>query len=235
MKTKILNLILIMSIIFGLYSCSCEKGSGKITTIKRALTDFDEIEIDFPGKVILIQGEENSVSIISDDNLTELVNTKVSRGNLKINLNECIKTFTQLEVTVTFKNLEQIEHKGLGNVEATNEIKSNKLKLISKGSGAIKLNISANAMKTEMSGQSEVKLSGRTSSNEIKISGQGSMHAYDLICNEIDIDLTNSGNANIFVTDKLDADLSGSGDIRYQGNPLKVNSNITGSGSIKTK
>jgi hypothetical protein len=47
------------------------------------------------------------------------------------------------------------------------------------------------------------------------------------------IDITGSGGVEITVNKDLDADISGSGTVLYKGNPARVNSDASGSGSVK--
>ncbi|HEY8936280.1 MAG TPA: DUF2807 domain-containing protein, partial [Cyclobacteriaceae bacterium] len=61
----------------------------------------------------------------------------------------------------------------------------------------------------------------------------GKVLAANLETNKCNIHISGSGNVEINVKDDLDAHISGSGSISYKGNPSHVNSDASGSGSIR--
>ncbi len=65
------------------------------------------------------------------------------------------------------------------------------------------------------------------------ISGSGKMSAANLLANNVDMNVSGSGSAEVYCSGILNAEISGSGKIYYTGNPDKVNSDVSGSGSVK--
>ncbi|OGO16907.1 MAG: hypothetical protein A2Z14_01960 [Chloroflexi bacterium RBG_16_48_8] len=70
-----------MVIILVLISCDIQtiQGSRNIITEARDVGGFNRIELEGMGKVILTQGEEESLTIEADDNLMEYITTEVTR------------------------------------------------------------------------------------------------------------------------------------------------------------
>lgn len=79
------------------------------------------------------------------------------------------------------------------------------------------------------------KIMARGSSDEVKasISGSGKVLAGDLETLRCEVRISGSGDVEIAVKNELDANITGSGTVRYRGNPNKVNSHSSGSGSVR--
>jgi len=65
------------------------------------------------------------------------------------------------------------------------------------------------------------------------VSGSGKVLAAELEANRCDIRISGSGDVEINVKNEIEANISGSGTVSYKGNPAKVNSHASGSGSVK--
>lgn len=102
------------------------------------------------------------------------------------------------------------------------------------GSGQVSVNGTiAGKADFEISGSGKVIASGSAESMSADISGSGKVLGADLVTNIAKIDITGSGDVEITVNKDLDAEISGSGTVRYKGNPARVNSDASGSGSVK--
>ena len=64
------------------------KGSGDIVVEDRKVSDFDEILVTGAGRLIITQGDSESLSIETDDNLVEFIETKVEGNTLEIGFTE---------------------------------------------------------------------------------------------------------------------------------------------------
>lgn len=102
------------------------------------------------------------------------------------------------------------------------------------GSGSVSVNgtISGKA-DFEISGSGKVEAAGSAESMSTDISGSGKVLGAEFSVNTAKIDITGSGDVEITVKKDLDAEISGSGTVLYKGNPSHVNSNASGSGSVK--
>lgn len=85
----------------------------------------------------------------------------------------------------------------------------------------------------EISGSGKVEASGSADSMHAEISGSGKVLGANLVTNTAKIDIAGSGDVEITVNKELDAEISGSGTVLYKGNPARVNSDTSGSGSVK--
>lgn len=102
------------------------------------------------------------------------------------------------------------------------------------GSGRVSVNgIISGKADFEISGSGKVEASGSADSMTAEISGSGKVLGANLVTNTCKIDIAGSGDVEITVNKDLDAEISGSGTVRYKGNPARVNSDASGSGSVK--
>ena len=85
----------------------------------------------------------------------------------------------------------------------------------------------------EVSGSGKIQAKGSARSVEADISGSGKVLAANLETEKCEIKITGSGDVEINVKNELDANISGSGTVSYKGNPSKVNSHASGSGSVR--
>lgn len=102
------------------------------------------------------------------------------------------------------------------------------------GSGKIEVNATITGTTAfDISGSGKVLASGKSSSVEVELSGSGKVLAADLETGACRVRISGSGSVEINVKEELDAKISGSGDVRYLGNPSRVNAHSSGSGSVK--
>ncbi|HTJ53124.1 MAG TPA: head GIN domain-containing protein [Cyclobacteriaceae bacterium] len=121
---------------------------------------------------------------------------------------------------------------GSGNIDIKGKCKN----FDSNVSGSGHVNIAGNISEKadfSVSGSGKIGAEGTASSVKVSISGSGKVLAANLETNKCNIHISGSGNVEINVKDDLDAHISGSGSVSYKGNPSHVNSDASGSGSIR--
>jgi hypothetical protein len=100
------------------------------------------------------------------------------------------------------------------------------------GSGEANLNLAqVEALRTNVSGSGEIKLSGSAPSHNVNISGSGRVSAYELATQDSYVAISGSGRSYVRAARTLNADIAGSGFIYYRGNPI-VSSRVSGSGKV---
>lgn len=224
-------------IISSLTSCNmfCEKGAGTPSSEIRELTGFDEIELDGMAEVFLEQGTETKVEVEIDSNLQKFVRAEVSGNTLKIYDEKCLEEITKYQIHITVVNLSKLYVDGSVSVIAESMLKLSELYIKTKGSGDIHLGVDVEELETVTDGSGNLKLFGNCIDFEIEIDGAGSVDAYGLQAKTVDAEVDGAGSCKINVSEKFDGDVGGSGKIHYKGNPKKVQTNVSGSGSIKAK
>jgi hypothetical protein len=102
------------------------------------------------------------------------------------------------------------------------------------GSGDVNANVVCESKSSfGISGSGKILLQGKTQSFNASISGSGSIRGENFSTQTAKIKIAGSGSVDIEVTEELDVTIAGSGDVRYRGNPKKVNSHAGGSGTVR--
>lgn len=220
-----------------LSSCNmfCEKGTGSLTTEIRDVLEFDEIELDGAAKVFINQGTNVKVEVEIDSNLLEFVKTKVSGMKLKIYDDKCLEEFSKYEIHITVPDLTGLYVSGNVNVKSEGLIKTDNLYLKIKDSGIVHFGVKTDDLEVVTKDSGSINLFGSAENFEIDIDDAGSVDAFGLSAKNVDTDVDDAGICKINVSSKFKGDVSGSGKIFYKGNPKKVKTSTSDSGSIKAK
>jgi hypothetical protein len=244
MKTsiKVFCLLLITSLVA--FGCSIFgtgksiKPSGVIISESRNMSGFTGIDMGIIGKVVISQGEPESVSITSSDNLIPLIKTSVRDGILYIETTEPIDVTAlgrdvQLDITIVVKELSALTLSGLGEVQM-GSLTTPKLNIVMSGGGKIKISrLTTDELSLTLSGAGTVELAGEAKQATIELSGAGDVKAADLKIQTASVTLPGLGGATLWVIDQLTGEISGAGSVSYYGSP-ETDVSSTGLGSFKS-
>ncbi len=232
MKTYFLRFISISLIVF-LTACSCLKSTGPTVEKQLNIEAFTSINLSSSAKVILSQGNEQTVKVKAPQDVIDQLNTKISGNEWDIELNECIEYNSEILIYITLPVIEDLSIQGSGNIESEGELKTEDLEIDIQGSGSIKLNVVAESIEVDIQGSGSVYLNGKSSDLEVDVQGSGDLKAAKLLTMEADVSIQGSGDAEVNVSKSLDASIQGSGDILYSGNPEDIKISNQGSGEVK--
>ena len=236
-KIITLSLVLILTA-----SCSAQwgkkiKGNGNVTTIERSVGEYDAIALSGWFDVELVAGKEGEIKLKGESNLLEYIKTEVRNGKLVIKVEKGYNLKPSswddgIRITVPVKSVNSIALSGSGDIVGKTTIKTNDFRTAMSGSGDITLDIEANSIDSSMSGSGDITLSGSTTDFDATISGSGDIKAYGLEADNVNATVSGSADIKVTANKMLKARVSGSGDIRYRGNPEKVDTKASGSGDI---
>lgn len=212
------------------------KGNGNITTDTRNVGDYEAISLSGFFDVELVDGKEGKVTIKGDENIIGHIKTEVKNGKLVIKaekgMNLSPSRNNKLLITVPVEHINEATLSGSGDIIGKTTLVSNSFETSISGSGDINLKVEAKELKASMSGSGDIKLSGTATDFTIRVSGSGDISAYDLQANYVKALVSGSADIKVTATETINARVSGSGDIRYRGNPKKIESKTSGSGGI---
>lgn len=212
------------------------KGNGKVTKITRTTDDYNAIKcagfMDFE----LVQGKEGNITIEGEANLLEYIVTAVENDALVVKVEKGVNLKTSWKkgiiITIPFEDIENISLAGSGDVWNNDILASDELKVELSGSGDINLKVKTNTLLSTVTGSGDIKIVGDTNNLETNVTGSGDFHGFELNSDNTEAYVTGSGDVKVTSNKLLKARVTGSGDIRYQGNPDKEDTKVTGSGSI---
>ena len=236
MKNRITSACLLL--VIGLAGCvnisqwQTVHGSGQINSEVREVRSFSRVAVSGSGELTLVQGDTESLTIETDENLLPLIKSEVSHGELRIgwdrvNLRPTHKIHYQLRV----KDLDSLHLSGSLHAN-TGPIKTGQLELSVSGSGSIQIErLEADRLSSHLSGSGSTRVEGKVDEQTVHISGSGSHYAGELRCQRADSHLSGSGQAKLWVKNDLVARISGSGSIDYYGHP-RCDIHTSGSGRV---
>ena len=209
------------------------RGSGVIITEERAVADFNRVSLGGSGRLTIIQGEVESLTITTDDNLLEHLDSAVSGQQLRIGPERVsLRPTREIDYVLRLKDLQRLDLSG--SLSATAEgLTTDSVALHISGSGSIRIGrLEAEHCESHISGSGKVELAGQVIAQELRVSGSGDYRAADLRSESADIRISGSGSAIVWVRDRLDASISGSGSVSYYGVP-KTSHSVSGSGRVR--
>ena len=106
------------------------RGSGDMVTEGRDVREFSRIETLGAFDVFVKVGEKQRVLITFDDNLIDLVETKVKGKTLKIYSDESFRSKRTCKIAITVPKLEGVTTRGAGDITVKN-VNSRRFKCLS--------------------------------------------------------------------------------------------------------
>jgi len=221
------------------------RGSGDVIVEDRSVSGFDKISVKGAGRIVLTQGNKESLTVETDDNLMQYIKTEVKGDTLEIDFKEnvvfssgrgrvVVDPTEGFVFRISVIDLEAILVSGAADIEM-DKIKTDRLEITFSGAGQLSIDdLDANALNVLVSGAGDVNLIGRVEDQVVRMSGFGRYQAFDLESQEASITISGAGGANVWVTESLDISISGAGDVKYYGSP-SLSPNISGLGRIQSQ
>lgn len=191
-------------------------GSGNVTTEPREVGSFTAIDIAGVGEVVITQGEAESLTVETDDNLQASVLSDVRGATLHLGMKPDVgmNSVTRMVFNVTVKDLTQITLSGAAVVSVRD--------------------LSGDNLTVDHSGAGSITAAGTVNAQRVTLSGAGSYDGAGLASDQATVDLSGLGSVVVQVRERLDATISGAGDIEYIGSP-ELHQQISGLGAIQQR
>lgn len=223
------------------------QGSPQKVVIEGKKDILEEIETEVDGARLVIEaedkwnwnwGNDDEVNVyitvkdiegLSVGGSGDLIGeTKIIADDISLNVSGSGNMKVEVEASGDMES----DVSGSGNIELKGKCESFNSDVSGSGKVIMTLNASGNAY-FGVSGSGKIEASGSASRVKTSISGSGKILAANLETNSCEVRIAGSGDVEINVKNELDANITGSGNVRYRGNPSKVNSHSAGSGSVR--
>jgi hypothetical protein len=216
------------------FSNSLLAKSGNTEEITLQLGSFSKIGLNGGYEVELVQGNEESITIVSEKEMLNKVKAEISNGLLEISTK---KEFLihKIKLVIKFKNIEEIKIDGGMSLKSKQTVQVESLALKVNGGADIKLGIIGKSLKLDLAGGTNAEIKGNVANLEILLGGAGNISADLLEAENVKVEIDGAGYAKVWATKSIDAQLAGVGVIEYKGNPANVKTGFSGIGSIRQK
>lgn len=230
-------------------------GSGEKVSEDRPVSNVERVSLHATGNLIIIQGNEEHLTVEADDNIMPRIRTEMHGRELVLDIEPgySIHPKTPITYTLKVKDLSKVSVSGSGNVTA-DELKvkdfsasiagsgnmsfgnldANDVEMSISGSGKMKTDaLTADSLDAKISGSGDYDVAGKVTKQSVTITGAGNFFGDNLESDEATVRIGGSGDVKLWTTSTLDATITGSGKISYYGKP-DVSQTITGGGSVKS-
>ncbi len=209
------------------------KGNGNVTKQERQLDSFSSLDVGGAFKVFLTQGDKEFVIVEADENLLDVISTEVRGNTLVIKTTQDIRDSEALNIYLTFKNLDEMDISGACRLIGENKMKFGDLDLECSGASDVELKFAAQELSLDFSGASQIELYGSAESVDLDLSGASGFDGYDLEADINNVDVSGASHAKIFVNNELSAEVSGAASLKYKGDPVIKEHDVSGAGSMR--
>lgn len=244
-KSKIMSTLtrIIITSIIGLLMLSCNfsmnlgdgvDGNRNVVSADRNISsDFSTIKVSQGLDLYITQSNDVSLSIEADENLHELIMTEVENGVLKIYVTENIRRAASKKIILNVADFSAIKATSGSDVYSTNTIEVDDLELNTTSGADMKLTVNTKQLVCKATSGSELKLKGKTKTLNASATSGSDIDARSLSAETSDVKATSGADISVNTSKELTARATSGGDIRYSGNPEKVNKSDSSSGSVR--
>lgn len=188
-----------------------DRHSGPQTTRELAWSGGDTLEIDVPADVQYTQAPgAPKLTVSGPERLVSEV--EVEGGRITWRERHHHMHGGDLTIVMSAPSVTRFELEGSGNIKIAG-YKQDKLDVHISGSG-------------------DVNVAGETGAVDLNISGSGDADLAALKARSADVEIDGSGSAKVAPSDAAKIDISGSGEVTLLGHPPKLDTSISGSGSL---
>lgn len=220
-----------------LLSCNFIKGvdgNGNVTTTDRTINeDFDKIKVSQGLDLYITQSDDVTLSIEADENLHDLIMTKVENSLLSIYTTENIRSASSKKIMLNIETISAIKATSGSDVYSNNTIEVPNLELNCTSGADIKLDIKTESLNCHATSGSDIKLSGSTITLIAEATSGSDINASDLKAETSNVRATSGADISVNTSKSLTAKATSGGDIRYSGNPEKVETSDNSAGSVR--
>lgn len=240
MKRKQFQLIGIFAIL-NLVLSSCwflgpsVRGNGNVTEEVRQVGDFDQIDVSRGMNVYITQGTPQKVVVIADNNLHEVIETRVEGQTLKIFVNENVRWAKEKKVMVTVEKLTSVKTSSGSNAWSQNQIMSEDLELRASSGANLTMEVNAKSLNADCSSGANIKLSGLAKEAELEASSGANLIGDELKVDNCRMKTSSGANVSATVNERLDAHASSGGNVVYYGEPKSTEVSTSSGGNIRKK
>jgi hypothetical protein len=209
---------------------SGEKGNGNVVTDSRKITEeFTKVSASEGLVVYVTQAEEFSIEVEADDNVIDLIDTKIKNGKLRINTSKNIGHATK-NIYVSLPKVTALAGSSGSHLETKNAIKTAELEVDGSSGAILELEVVSNEIDIDASSGANLRISGTANEALIDVSSGGNINAKNLQTQNCNADASSGGNVKVQVSRSLVADASSGGNISYSGDPtVETKKSVSGS------
>ena len=231
--------LLFISAIFA--SCGVDMfnridGDRNVVSKERKIgEDFSRVKVSSGIDLYIKQGSKTELTVEADENLHDYIVTEVRGDQLKIYVDGNIWRAKARKVYLTVTSIEELKATSGSDVFSQGVIKAEDLDLSTSSGADMRIEIDAYNVTTHSSSGSDLRVTGKANTHETSASSGSSINAYGLESKDVTAKVSSGADIGVFASESISARASSGGDIRYKGNPEKVNKKTSSGGGVRSR
>ncbi|REG87811.1 head GIN domain-containing protein [Winogradskyella sediminis] len=239
--TTLSRIIIISIISFLLLSCNFSMnlgpgvdGNGNVVTEERTISpDFNEIKVSQGLDLYISQSDAVGLSVEADENLQDLIMTDVENSILRIYTTENIRRAQSKKIILSIETISAIKATSGSDVYSSNTISLSNLDLHATSGADITIDVITETLECKSTSGSDIKVTGTTTNFMAEATSGSDIDASNLKAEISNVKATSGADISVHTSKELTANATSGGDVKYSGNPKKVNKSDNSAGSVK--
>ncbi len=212
------------------------KGNGNVSTQNRTITsDFQKIEVSNGIEAVISQSENQSISIETDENLQEIILTKIEGGVLKISAASGYSSSKSPKATVHLPVISGLTTSSGANLKCDNTLIVKDIIIKSSSGSEMTIQIEANDMRVGASSGSSATISGKAQKLSTDTSSGSDLNCKKLMANQVVSEASSGSTTKVTPIESLDAKASSGASIDYFKKPKTIFIKESSGGSISAQ
>jgi hypothetical protein len=221
--------------IIGFTMTSCfEEDPGPQMNDQRSfsMVDFDRLEASEALDITVQQGSIFSITATGDSRNLNDLDIHKNGSTLVMQFSKQRNRNYTTYVTITMPSLYGFTFSGAVNGKVTDFVQeTSRFDISLSGASVVQVDAITDATYAQITGASQLRLSGSGKKIDAVVSGASTLSAFDFPVDEVKIVVTGASHAKINTSQKLSASVSGASGVLYKGSPV-VEADVTGASSL---
>jgi len=217
----------------SLHMLNSVNGDRNVVVKERKPQDlFSGIIVSTGIDVFVSQENTNSITVVADKNLHDIIITEVQNGILKIYSDKNIWKAKAKKVYVTIENLALLKATSGSVVRSETIIKTNKISITATSGANINIEVEVDNLETNTTSGADLIISGTAINHASSATSGSAIDAYNLKSEHVIVKATSGADIQTYASKKIEARATSGGAIYFKGNPAVVHKKTTSGGSI---
>lgn len=239
----ITKFILIAITLFLMSSCKTSwdigdgrTGNGNITTQKRAAVEtFSKIKVQQGIVAEVSQTDTQNIEVKTDDNIQELIETRIDGGVLYISAKESYNTSMSPRVLVSIKTITALTASSGSEIKSNGTLSSTNLDVKSSSGSAINIDVEADNITLDSSSGSTINANGKALKLETSSSSGSTIDARKLLANDVQSQASSGSSTDVSPIVSFDGKASSGASVQYHKTPKTIKADESSGGSVSGK
>ncbi len=202
----------------------------------RTVSGYHGIEVSNAFNVYISQDGQEALAVsASDTKYRDHIKTEVVNGILKISYEQGTWNSgnKKLRAYISVKQLDKLTVSGACDVFIKGGLKADELQVVQSGASDLKgSGFDVQRLSVELSGASDMTISGSAARLKVEASGASDFKGFDLVTQYCDADASGASDIKITVNKELNVKASGASDVRYKGDALIRDMKTSGASGV---